>query len=25
VPPAAGEPDLATDTPRDAPETPPGL
>ena len=25
VPPVAGEPDLATDTPRDAPETPPGL
>ena len=25
VPAAAGEPDLATDTPRDAPETPPGL
>lgn len=25
APPAAGEPDLATDTPRDAPETPPGL
>ena len=25
VPPAAGEPNLATDTPRDAPETPPGL
>ena len=25
APPPAGEPDLATDTPRDAPETPPGL
>jgi len=25
APPAAGEPDLATDTPRDALETPPGL
>ena len=25
VPPEAGEPDIATDTPRDAPETPPGL
>ncbi len=25
VPPVAGEPDVATDTPRDAPETPPGL
>ena len=25
APPVAGEPDLATDTPRDAPETPPGL
>lgn len=24
-PPVAGEPDLETDTPRDAPETPPGL
>lgn len=24
-PPVAGEPDLAVDTPRDAPETPPGL